>query len=278
LAPIQTPTPFSDSSTSQDFFERLHVAPTSALLLDYDGTIAPFRAERNDAYPYPQVVPILDRIRKTSNTRIVIITGRPGADLKPLLQPLDHVEVWGAHGLEHLLPDGTYEQIPTTLDAHGLLSRAKDWLIQSELAPLAEFKPGGIAMHWRGLPEAEAKRVEAQVRRGWTELAQSGELKLLSFESGVELRVTRPDKGDAVRAIIEESASQTAIAYLGDDLTDEDSFQALNGRGLTVLVRPVRRESAAQIWLKPPDELIVFLERWLDAASKSTFIDETAAG
>jgi trehalose-phosphatase len=262
----------------QDFFERLHAAPASALLLDYDGTLAPFRAKRNDAYPYPRVVPILDRIRKTSNTRIVFITGRPGADLKPLLQPLDHIEVWGAHGLEHLLPDGTYEQTPTTLNAHRLLSQAKDRLAHSELASFAEFKAGGIAMHWRDLPEAEARRVEAHVRKSWTELVQSGELKLLSFEFGVELRVTRPNKGDAVRAIIEESASETAIAYLGDDLTDEDSFQALNSRGLTVLVRPDRRESAAQIWLKPPDELLLFLERWLNGASKSMLVDETAAG
>jgi trehalose-phosphatase len=278
LPRIQTPTPFSDSSTLQEFFERLHASPASALLLDYDGTLAPFCAERNDAYPYPQVVPILDRIRKTSNTRIVFITGRPSADLKPLLRPLDHLEVWGAHGLEHLLPNGTYEQTPTTLAAHGLLAQARDWLRRSELDSLAEFKAGGIAMHWRGLPEAEAKRVEAQVRQGWAALVQSGELKLLNFESGVELRVIRPNKGDAVRAILEESASQAEIAYLGDDLTDEDSFRALNGRGLTVLVRPERRESAARIWLRPPGELLVFLEQWLNGASKSRFTDETAAG
>jgi trehalose-6-phosphatase len=52
------------------------------------------------------------------------------------------------------------------------------------------------------------------------------------------------------------------IAFLGDDLTDEDAFQVLRGRGLTILVRADHRETMAEAWLKPPAELIDFLERW----------------
>lgn len=263
----------SDSPELEAFFDRLQASPHPALLLDYDGTLAPFRTERNDAYPYPEVVPLLDAIRQKSKTRIVIISGRPCADLKRLLRPLDSLELWGAHGLEHLLPDGTYEQVHMTSSSRELLSRAEKWVAQSDLTELAEFKPGGIAMHWRGLSEPEAERIDAQVREGWTDLAQSGELKLLDFESGVELRVARPHKGDSVSAIIGESAPQTEIAYLGDDLTDEDSFRALNGRGLTVLVRPECRETAAQTWLKPPEQLVAFLELWLDRASKAKSLD-----
>lgn len=53
-----------------------------------------------------------------------------------------------------------------------------------------------------------------------------------------------------------------AIAYLGDDLTDEDAFQALDTRGLRVLVRDALRPTAADIWLQPPDELLDFLRSW----------------
>ena len=51
-------------------------------------------------------------------------------------------------------------------------------------------------------------------------------------------------------------------SYLGDDLTDEDAFRALKGRGLSVLVRNELRETLADIWLKPPGELIDFLLKW----------------
>jgi trehalose-6-phosphatase len=55
---------------------------------------------------------------------------------------------------------------------------------------------------------------------------------------------------------------ETAAAYLGDDATDEDAFKAIRGRGIGVLVRPQFRATAADFWLKPPEELLEFLERW----------------
>jgi hypothetical protein len=52
-------------------------------------------------------------------------------------------------------------------------------------------------------------------------------------------------------------------AFLGDDLTDEAAFLAMKGHGLSGLVRRERRDTAADIWLRPPGELRDFLKRWL---------------
>jgi len=197
----------------------------------------------------------------------VIVTGRPVFETKTLLSPLDNLEIWGAHGMEHMLPDGSYRQIAVDPETIEMLSQAKERIIEAGLISLAEFKPGGIAIHWRGMTDGEAERVETRIREGWTALAEHPGLKILKFESGLELRVAHPDKGDAVAAVIKESDPDTQIAYLGDDLTDEDSFRALNGRGLTVLVRPKRRETLAKLWIKPPLELIGFLEQWLSRIS-----------
>ncbi|MBU1936081.1 trehalose-phosphatase, partial [bacterium] len=53
------------------------------------------------------------------------------------------------------------------------------------------------------------------------------------------------------------------VAYLGDDLTDEDAFRVLKGKGLGVLVRPEFRPTTADLWLQPPDDLIEFLKNWI---------------
>jgi len=93
-------------------------------------------------------------------------------------------------------------------------------------------------------------------------------LTLRSFDGGLELRVPGRDKGSAVREVLAEEGVEAAAAYLGDDLTDEDAFRALQGKGLAALVRPESRPTAADIWLQAPDELILFLDRWLAAAGK----------
>ena len=258
----------SDGETVlSEFMEQLTAAPSSLLLLDYDGTLAPFQAERQLAYPYPRVVPLLQSILGCGNSRVVIITGRPVAEMGPLLHPLRDIEIWGCHGLESLLADGTYRQTVIAPETAALLSRAKSWLIAAELASRMEIKPGSIAVHWRGAPDAEAARIHARVHKGLSAFLERSELELLEFEGGVELRVARPNKGDAVTSILGASDHDAQIAYLGDDETDENAFRVLNSRGLGVLVRSGYRETNARIWLRPPEELIDFLERWLNSVS-----------
>ena len=61
------------------------------------------------------------------------------------------------------------------------------------------------------------------------------------------------------------------MAYLGDDLTDEAAFRAVNDAGLSslsVLVRQEWRETSAEVWLRPPEELKGFLKRWIKAGNR----------
>jgi trehalose 6-phosphate phosphatase len=249
-----------------EFMEQLTAAPSSLLLLDYDGTLAPFHTERHRAYPYPQVVPLLEGILKCAKSRVVIVTGRPIIEMGPLLSPLDNIEIWGSHGLEHRLADGTYRQIMIAPEPAAVLSQAESWLNVAGLAHMTEIKPGGIAVHWRGLPDAEAERIQSCAQKGLSGFGEQSGLKLLRFEAGLELRVAHPTKGDAISSVLSDSDHRAPIAYLGDDLTDEDAFRVLNSYGLTVLVRPEYRETNAQIWLRPPRELVSFLEQWLNSA------------
>jgi trehalose-6-phosphatase len=84
---------------------------------------------------------------------------------------------------------------------------------------------------------------------------------MLLFDGGVELRAGR-NKGDAVLQLLTELPGDSPVAYLGDDSTDEDAFQALGARGLGVLVRQQWAPSSAQLWLRPPTELRNFLAAW----------------
>jgi trehalose-phosphatase len=240
-------------------------APQSLLLLDYDGTLAPFREQRDQALPYPGVVPLLQEITRTGCTRMVIVSGRDTKETIPLLGIHPHPEVWGLHGLQRQKPDGRLETVPFNERCLDALSEADGWLIYQQLRHKAEFKAGSIALHWRGLSDWEMEALRGRALLGWKPIAEHGGLELLEFDGGVEIRVPDVDKGDVVRVVLDEMSPDTPVAYLGDDATDEHAFQALEGRGLTVLVRPRWRRTSAELWLKPPEELLGFLTRWLEA-------------
>jgi trehalose-phosphatase len=253
----------------QDFFQSLAAARHSVLLLDYDGTLAPFRLDRYQAVPYHGVTAILQTIMDTGRTRLAMITGRRASELVPLLKLSPPPEIWGSHGLEHLGEDGSYhmeEMNRETLDA---LFEADHWIDALKLHDRAEHKPGSLAIHWRGLSEQEADDIRSKVLLRWAPIAERSGLMLEPFDGGLEIRMASRSKGDAVRSILSEMDINTPVAYLGDDECDEDVFHVLKDRGLSVLVRQQWRETAADLWLRPPDQLRDFLHDWLQACLRS---------
>lgn len=248
------------------FLERVQSAPRKVLLLDYDGTLAPFSVDREHAFPYPKVPELLSGILATG-TRLVLISGRIAREALLLTGVHPHPEIWGSHGLERLKPDGTYEAGALQPEYESALLQAAEALRQFNLESRMELKPGSVALHWRDLQSMHAEQLRSEVLRLWEPLLSGPHaLDLLRFDGGVELRVPGVNKGSAVEAILAESGPAAAVAYLGDDLTDEDAFRVLKGRGLTALVRPEFRPTEAEIWLRPPEQLIQFLEDWLHAA------------
>ena len=248
----------------EEFFGVLEGAPDRFLLLDYDGTLAPFRVDRFKARPWAGVQFLLKRIQQQQRTRMAVITGRPAAEIAQLLGLDPALEVWGLHGAERLFPDGRRELEEESEATRARLDELREQLRRDSFGGLVEEKANGVVMHWRGIAPHKAKLVEQRTRALFEPLAQLDDLSLLEFESGLELRTGR-HKGGAVDAILEEATAEAPVAFLGDDLTDELAFQAVNATirpHLSVLVRREPRATAANIWLRPPEELLRFLERW----------------
>lgn len=250
----------------QKYFSNLAQAAKSALILDYDGTLAPFRKERDLAVPYDGVPSRLAQIMNSEKTRLIIVSGRRVKDVKALL-PLDTLpEIWGCHGGERLDSSGKYRlaALPRTIiDA---LARVDAWVAENDLQPRCERKPISVAFHWRGLPAQRAEALKEKVQERFAGGATEPGLDLHAFDGGLELRAANITKAHAVQMILTETAKDAAVAYLGDDATDEDAFEALGSRGLKVLVREELRPTRADLWLVPPRDLIGFLDNWIDAA------------
>ncbi len=247
------------------FLNGVMQARQSLLLLDYDGTLAPFRVERHLAFPYPGIARLLQEIVCGGHTRVVIVSGRDTSETIPLLGIEPIPEVWGLHGLQRRKLDGSVETVQLEERYLDALCAADRWLGYQQVRHTAEFKTGSIAVHWRGLSDRKVEELRGRVLLGWKPIAQRSGLEFLDFDGGIEIRAPKADKGDVVRLVLSEMEADTPAAYLGDDATDERAFRAIHGRGLSVLVRPRWRPTAAQLWLQPPEELFDFLTQWLEA-------------
>ena len=244
------------------FFADVGRAEARALLLDYDGTLAPFHTRRDMALPYPGARELLAAIQRAGHTRLVVISGRALADLAPLLGLDPPPELWGSHGWERQLPGGARQLAALEPAMARGLEQALALAMARGLAERCERKPASLALHWRGLPAPIVQELRAWAQRSWAALAGAAGLAMHDFDGGIELRAPGRDKGHAVRTILDELGEGAAAAYLGDDLTDEDAFIAIKGRGLAALVRAEPRPTAADIRLRPPDELRAFVRRW----------------
>lgn len=256
----------------EDFLRSFSEGHQPLLLLDYDGTLAPFRVDRTKARPWTVVREALGRIQRQGKTLMVVITGRPAKEIAPLLRGHPPVidpmlEVWGLHGAERVHADGRRELEQAPPETQRRLDELREHLRHNNLGGQFEDKPNAAVMHWRGASPRTAKFIETRTRELFEPLAKLPGLTLLPFEGGLELRVGR-DKGGAVGALVSEAPPGSPVAFIGDDLTDEDGFKAVNqaqGPHLSVLMRPEPRETAADLWLRPPAELRGFLKKWYRA-------------
>ena len=240
----------------------------SLLMLDYDGTLAPFQDDRMQALPFPGVAERIHTLSHMPTVRLALVTGRSARELAELLPFEDKVDIWGSHGREQLTAAGVYSCAPLAPAQQNALDQLEAALTAVGLGPYLERKPASLAAHWRMLDADAALQMEKIASAMHNESGARAGMQLLTFDGGVEMRSPSIHKGHAVLHMVRQSPT-AAAAYLGDDITDEDAFAVLRGRGLTVLVRDEPRPSQANYWLRPPDELLGFLDAWIRAAERA---------
>ena len=136
----------------------------SLLMLDYDGTLAPFHQDRMQALPWPGIAERLDRLATIPTVHLALVTGRSARELASLLPLRRAVEIWGSHGREHLTPDGVYTSATLAPAQQAALDQMEKALKEAGFAAQAERKVASLAAHWRGLTADVAETVERIVR------------------------------------------------------------------------------------------------------------------
>ena len=245
------------------FWTDLKKARSRFLAIDYDGTLAPFRIERMEAFPIKGVKTTLERISNLPATRIAVISGRPVHEVSALLG-LQSVTIIGAHGWEEKKPGLPVCPRPLSpIQAIGL-EQAKREAASFCDSDKIESKVASVAIHTRGMDAARTEKIKSGIKSVWSKLEAENNLEIRLFNGGIELRAVGWDKGRALEILMGESSSDTYFIYIGDDQTDEDAFRAVRGRGVGIRVGPEDTSSYATGYLKDCEAVAAFLHFWLE--------------
>jgi trehalose 6-phosphate phosphatase len=231
-----------------------------ALFLDVDGTLVELADTPDAASPSPALLPALHNACGFLDGALALVSGRPisGVDrLAPLGGPAA-----GMHGLERRRSDGSLVEVPEALPV------LRDLLLELQAFEaenpgiLIEDKGPTVTLHYRLAPHLEnrARRIFER-RRGELER----DYKLLDGKMMLEVKPKHASKASAVDAFMEEHPFTGRIpVFVGDDITDEDGFDACNrlgGFSIWVAEDPQARTTRARHWMPGVDAVI----GWLDS-------------
>lgn len=233
-----------------------------AVFLDYDGTLTPI-VETPDRAVMPEKM--REAVVELSRyCPIGIISGRDLKDVQDKVQ-IDSIVYAGSHGFDIAGPGGLQienkvgeEFLPALDQAEKRLSRE----LGSIPGLLVERKKFAIAIHYRLVDPERMEVVEKvvdQVAASYPQLRKAYGKKIFELQPAMDWH-----KGKALLFLLRTlklDGEDVVPFYVGDDVTDEDAFRALKGRGIGIVVRDQPYETAATYSLSNPDEVQEFLRR-----------------
>jgi trehalose 6-phosphate phosphatase len=243
-----------------------------AVFYDFDGTLSEIVKNPDSARLSDGAADALTAL--SAQCPVAILSGRDLADVR---QRVGLPGIWyaGSHGFELTGPDGAHHQNADAAESVPLLAEAA-----AELADqlghipgvVVEHKRFGVAVHYRNAERDRVGEAAAAVR-------SAGQRTALRVTTGREVIELRPnvdwDKGRTLRWVLDyiedeegpkghSPSSALLPIYLGDDITDEDAFDAVHDDGVAILVRHSDdgdRATAAGYALDDPDRVREFTER-----------------
>jgi trehalose 6-phosphate synthase/phosphatase len=227
------------------------------IILDYDGTLAPFKKRPEDASPDEGLLQLIEQTASDLSNRLVISSGR---DMKTL-------EAWfGSLNIDMAAEHGAYfkeggvwhsklkESKPWNDEIVAILSRFVDKTPRSIL----EEKESTLVWHYRNVDGWLASLREQQLIQALIEPCGRLGLQIMRGNKIVEVKSPLHTKGSEAKRLFGQ-ASYDFVLAMGDDTTDEDTFKALPDSSYPITLGSLSQ--VARYNLRSQSKVIPFLRK-----------------
>jgi trehalose 6-phosphate phosphatase len=228
-----------------------------ALFLDVDGTLVEIAETPEGVTPDRRLPDILSTVSRRLDGAVALISGRPIETLDRFFDPL-RLTAAGLHGLERRDAAGRCHRSPPAPAIRQAAEAAAEFA-RANPGVLVEDKGATVALHFRQAPE----RGGAATAFAEKLVASLDGTKMQTGKMVVEIRPSGADKGSVIATFMTEAPFQGRIpVFIGDDVTDEDGFAAvnrLNGHSIRI---GNGDDTAAKYRIPSVAALLTWLDSW----------------
>jgi trehalose 6-phosphate phosphatase len=233
-----------------------------ALFLDFDGTLVEIAPAPDEVRLDRRVPAALDVLRQTLGGALALVSGRPVSFLDAVLDPY-RFDTAALHGAQIRI-DGA---IRSQAEVPGEMREALRDLVRfanSHVGIIVEDKRISAALHWRLAPQLHDEALDlmrAVARR------MGPAVRLQEGKSVAEIVPAQASKGTAIAQLMQMAPYAGRLpVFIGDDITDEHGFEAVNALG-GLSIRIGGGDTQARLRIASPTSLRTIL---LDAAERGS--------
>ncbi|XP_064541870.1 trehalose-phosphate phosphatase [Drosophila montana] len=237
-----------------------------AILLDYDGTLAPIADNPSQTKMDDELETLLHRLAKHPQIFLSVISGRGLKDVQAHVN-IEGVTYAGNHGLEIEYPDGSRHDYELPADVKRNYTAMVEELRQrlEKNGDWVEDKRVSLTYHYRDTP-AELKNDQMQVA---IEICERHGFRANLAHEAIEAKPpVNWNKGEAALYILKNKfgnawAEEVLVVFAGDDTTDEDAMRVLQGLGLSFRIAADAKTQTFADFRLPKQDLMTDLFKWI---------------
>ncbi|KAH7578044.1 hypothetical protein JRO89_XS01G0333300 [Xanthoceras sorbifolium] len=235
------------------------------LFLDYDGTLSPIVNDPNRAFMSDAMRSAVREAASLFPTAIV--SGRSIDKVNDFVK-LENVVYAGSHGMDISTPSASLKHQD---EGHQIQSVDEQIIevLEKKIKPIkgamVEDNRFCVSVHYRRVNQEDVDTLKEMVHstvKAYPNFRISGGKMVMEIRPSINW-----NKGRALEYLLDtfgfNSSSDFLPLYIGDDKTDEDAFEVIQGlgRGFPIIVSSVTRDTKASYSLHDPDEVMEFLLR-----------------
>lgn len=235
------------------------------MFLDFDGTLVPIGKNPAECFLSDRIRKQLHLLAESGRICLTIMSGRSLSDVRKRVGARK-IYYGGNHGFDVSGPGirYTHEKALSVIPLLGHIKRLLRSRMRDVEGAWIEDKKFSLSLHFRAVKKEHIPLVKKAFFDIADESLSNGSLGLTRGKKVLELT---PDptwnKGRAVLLIMGLFKGDCLPVYVGDDLTDETAFKAINNKkGIAVCVGKSKR-TAANFYLKGHREVSRLLQQIL---------------